>query len=249
MSISATCLDYFALDETTHAILIYAEGITHARKFMSAARRVARIKPVIVVKGGRAEEGARAATSHTGALAGADVVYDAAFRRAGMLRVNEVEELFDAAATLARMSPQRGNRLAIVTNGGGAGVLATDRLIEEGGRLASLSPDTITKLNIVLPPTWSHANPIDIIGDADAERYANAVNLVMKDANVDALLVAYCPTSIVSSIDAADGLIEGAGAAGCCAEEERVCLLDGSGDRRAGTRSTRCRKGAGLRDA
>ena len=165
-------LDYFVLDEATHAILIYAEAVTQARKFMSAARRAARIKPVIVVKGGRAEEGARAAASHTGALAGADVVYEAAFRRAGMLRVNEVEELFDAAATLARMSPQRGNRLAIVTNGGGAGVLATDRLIEEGGRLATLGPDTIGKLNAVLPATWSHANPVDIIGDADADRYA-----------------------------------------------------------------------------
>ncbi len=200
-------LDYFVLDEATHAILIYAEAITHARKFMSAARRAARIKPVIVVKGGRAEEGARAATSHTGALAGADVVYEAAFRRAGMLRVNEVEELFDAAATLARMSPQRGNRLAIVTNGGGAGVLATDRLIEEGGRLATLAPDTIAKLNSVLPPTWSHANPIDIIGDADADRYANAVTILMEDANIDALLVAYCPTAIASSAQAAKGLI------------------------------------------
>jgi acetyltransferase len=200
-------LDYFALDEATHAILIYAEAVTHARKFMSAARRAARIKPVIVVKGGRAEEGARAATSHTGALAGADVVYEAAFRRAGMLRVNEVEELFDAAATVARMSPQRGNRLAIVTNGGGAGVLATDRLIEEGGRLATLSPDTIFKLNSVLPPTWSHANPIDLIGDADADRYANAVAILMEDANIDALLVAYCPTAIVSSTETAKGLI------------------------------------------
>jgi len=200
-------LDYFALDEATHAILIYAEAVTHARKFMSAARRAARIKPVIVVKGGRAEEGARAATSHTGALAGADVVYEAAFRRAGMLRVNEVEELFDAAATVARMSPQRGNRLAIVTNGGGAGVLATDRLIEEGGRLASLNPDTISKLNSVLPPTWSHANPIDLIGDADADRYANAVAILMEDANIDALLVVYCPTAIVSSAEAAKGLI------------------------------------------
>jgi acetyltransferase len=200
-------LDYFALDEATHAILIYAEAVTHARKFMSAARRAARIKPVIVVKGGRAEEGARAATSHTGALAGADVVYEAAFRRAGMLRVNELEELFDAAATLARMSPQRGNRLAIVTNGGGAGVLATDRLIELGGRLATLGPDTITKLNSVLPPTWSHANPIDLIGDADAHRYANAVAILMEDASIDALLVAYCPTAIVSSAEAAKGLI------------------------------------------
>ena len=200
-------LDYFALDETTHAIIIYAEAITHARKFMSAARRAARIKPVIVVKGGRAEAGARAAASHTGALAGADVVYEAAFRRAGMLRVSEVEELFDAAATLARMSPQQGNRLAIVTNGGGAGVLATDRLMEEGGKLATLSADTVAKLNAVLPPTWSHGNPVDLIGDADAARYANATEIVMQDPDVDALLVAYCPTAIVSSSDAAKGLV------------------------------------------
>jgi len=200
-------LDYFALDEATGAILIYAEAITQARKFMSAARRAARVKPVIVVKGGRAEEGARAATSHTGALAGADVVYEAAFRRAGMLRVNEVEELFDAAATLARMAPQAGKRLAIVTNGGGAGVLATDRLIEEGGKLAELAPETMAKLNAVLPATWSHANPVDIIGDAGAQRYADAVGILMQDPNIDGLLVAYCPTAIGSSEDAAKGLI------------------------------------------
>jgi acetyltransferase len=200
-------LDYFALDDATQAILIYAEGITQARKFMSAARRTARIKPIIVVKSGRVAEGARAASSHTGALAGADVVYDAAFRRAGMLRVNEVEELFDAAATLARMAPQRGNRLAIVTNGGGAGVLATDRLIEEGGRLAELSPETMTKLNAVLPATWSHANPVDLIGDADADRYASSVSILMNDPGNDALLVAYCPTAIGSAADAAKGLI------------------------------------------
>jgi len=200
-------LDYFALDETTGAILIYAEAITQARKFMSAARRAARVKPVIVVKGGRAEEGARAATSHTGALAGADVVYEAAFRRAGMLRVSEVEELFDAAATLARMSPTAGDRLAIVTNGGGAGVLATDRLIEEGGKLAALSPATLEKLDRVLPPTWSRANPVDIIGDADAARYGNAVAALLDDDGADALLVSYCPTAIVSAEDAARGLI------------------------------------------
>lgn len=200
-------LDYFALDEATKAILIYAEAVTQARKFMSAARRAARVKPVIVVKGGRAEEGARAAASHTGALAGADVVYEAAFRRAGMLRVSEVEELFDAAATLSRMSAQGGDRLAIVTNGGGAGVLATDRLIEEGGHLAALGPETVAKLDAVLPPTWSRANPVDIIGDADAERYAKAVEIVMRDSGVDGLLVSYCPTSIVSSGDAAKGLV------------------------------------------
>ncbi len=200
-------LDYFALDQETHAILIYAEAVTHARKFMSAARRAARVKPVIVVKGGRMEEGARAATSHTGALAGADVVYEAAFRRAGMLRVNEVEELFDAAATLAHMSPQPGNRLGIVTNGGGAGVLATDRLIELGGNLATLEPGTIARLNSVLPATWSHGNPVDIIGDADADRYADAVAALLDDQGVDALLVAYCPTAIVTSSQAAKGLI------------------------------------------
>jgi acetyltransferase len=200
-------LDYFALDQSTHAILIYAEAVTQARKFMSAARRAARVKPVIVVKGGRAEEGARAATSHTGALAGADVVYEAAFRRAGMLRVNEMEELFDAAATLARSAPQRGDRLVIVTNGGGAGVLATDRLIEGGGHLASLDAATIDKLNKVLPPTWSHGNPVDIIGDADADRYAKAVGVLLQEPNIDALLVAYCPTAISSSGEAAKGLI------------------------------------------
>ena len=200
-------LDYFALDEATQAILIYAEAVTQARKFMSAARRAARIKPVIVVKGGRAEEGARAATSHTGALAGADVVYEAAFRRAGMLRVNEVEELFDAATTLAHRSPQRGDRLAIVTNGGGAGVLATDRLIEEGGRLAELSPAIIAKLNGVLPATWSHGNPIDIIGDADAARYENALKIVMEDDDIDAVVALYCPTAVASAADAAKGVV------------------------------------------
>jgi acetyltransferase len=203
-------LDYFALDENTRAILIYAEAITHARKFMSAARRASRVKPVIVVKSGRVAEGARAASSHTGALAGADAVYEAAFRRAGMLRVNEMEELFDAASTLARMREVRGNRLAIVTNGGGAGVLATDRLIAEGGKLADLSADTIAKLNAVLPPTWSHANPVDIIGDADAARYRNAVEIAMQDDGVDALLVAYCATAIVSAEEAAQGLIDAA---------------------------------------
>ena len=200
-------LDYFALDEATQSILIYAEAITQARKFMSAARRAARIKPVIVVKSGRAAEGARAASSHTGALAGADIVYDAAFRRAGMLRVNEVEELFDAAATLARMSPQRGDRLAIVSNGGGAGVLATDRLIAEGGKLAELAPETVRKLDAVLPATWSRANPVDIIGDADAKRYADAVGALMQDDDVDALLAIYCPTAVGSAADAAQGLI------------------------------------------
>lgn len=200
-------LDYLAVDESTNAILMYAEGVTQARKFMSAARRASRIKPVIVIKGGRADEGARAAASHTGALAGADIVYDAAFRRAGMLRVYDIEELFDAVATLARMAPQPGNRLGIVSNGGGVAVLATDRLIEAGGRLAALGANTVEKLNSILPPTWSQGNPIDLIGDADADRYENAVKVLLEDPDIDALLVAYCPTMIVSSVDAAEGLV------------------------------------------
>jgi acetyltransferase len=200
-------LDYFAVDQATDAILIYAEAVTHARKFMSAARRAARVKPVIAIKAGRAEEGARAAASHTGALAGADDVYDAAFRRAGILRVNGFEELFDAAATLARMSKQVGEELVIVTNGGGAGVLATDQLIQESGRLAKLSSETIGKLNTVLPPTWSRSNPADIIGDAGTERYARAMAVLLQDSNVHNILVIYCPNSIISSTEAADGLI------------------------------------------
>jgi acetyltransferase len=227
-------LDWLALDETTHAVLIYAEAVTQPRKFMSAARRAARIKPVIVVKGGRAEAGARAAASHTGALAGADVVYEAAFRRAGMLRVNEVEELFDAAATLSRMSQPGGDRLAIVTNGGGAGVLATDRLIEEGGRLASLGPATIGKLDAVLPPTWSRANPVDIIGDADAARYAHAVEALMGDPDVDAVLVSYCPTSVVPSHDAAQGLLNGLSRSGGASRKNVLACWMGDESVRSG---------------
>ena len=169
-------LDYLAADPHTRAILLYVEGITHGRKFMSAARAASRIKPVLVLKAGRSNAGARAATSHTGVLAGADAVYDAAFRRAGMLRVGTMAELFDAAETLALTREQVGERLAILTNGGGAGVLATDALVAAGGRLAALSEETIADLNRLLPATWSHGNPVDIIGDAPGKRYADALD-------------------------------------------------------------------------
>lgn len=202
-------LDYFAADARTKSILLYVEGITHARKFMSAARRAARAKPVIVVKAGRAREGAAAAASHTGALAGADAVYDAAFRRAGMLRVVEMEELFDAAATLSFMSPPKGNRLVIMSNGGGPAVLATDALIEAGGRLAALAPTTIERLDAVLPSTWSRGNPVDIIGDADSTRYARATSILLDEPNADAVLVANCPTAVSSPLEAAHGLVDG----------------------------------------
>lgn len=200
-------LDYLALDTKARAILLYMEAITDARKFMSAARAAARTKPVVVVKTGRFEAGKRAAASHTGALAGSDAAYDAAFNRAGLLRVHDLDELFDAVETLALARPPAGDRLAILTNGGGFGVLATDALTEGGGRLATLSPDTIARLDAVLPPTWSHGNPVDIIGDADGTRYSNALAALLEDRGADAILVLNCPTAIASSTEAADAVI------------------------------------------
>lgn len=196
-------LDFLLADAKTRAILLYVESITHAPKFMSAARAAARAKPVIVVKSGRTADAARAAASHTGALAGSDAVYDAAFRRAGMLRVFSMDELFDAVETLAYGPRIVGDRLAIVSNGGGIGVLATEALSDAGGRLAVLAPETLARLDACLPPTWSHGNPIDIIGDAPGSRYAEAVAAVLEDPGTDAVLVLNCPTAIADSRDAA----------------------------------------------
>jgi len=201
-------LDYLASDHGSRAILLYIEAVTSARKFMSAARAAARSKPVIVVKAGRQAEGARAVASHTGALAGSDEVLDTAFRRAGMLRVFSLEELFDAVGTLGTIDPPRGDRLTILTNGGGMGVLATDSLIEEGGRLADLTPETLAALDKVLPPTWSRANPIDIIGDADGARYGAAMAALLEDPSLDAILVLQCPTAVASSSEAAQAVID-----------------------------------------
>jgi len=201
-------LDYLGDDAHTRAILLYIEGLTSARKFMSAARAAARRKPVLVVKVGRHAEGARAAASHTGALAGSDRVYDAAFRRAGMLRVRDMGELFDAVETLSSTHAQTGDRLAILTNGGGPGVLATDMLIDIGGTLAQLSPATQAKLDHVLPRTWSHGNPVDIVGDADPPRYKAALEALLEDRDVDAVLVINCPTAMVSPTDCARVVID-----------------------------------------
>ncbi len=199
----ADLLDYFALDRDTGAILLYIEAVRDARKFMSAARAAARIKPVVVVKSGRMAQGARAAATHTGALAGADDVYDAAFRRAGMLRVFDLRELFDCAETLGRMIAPRGKRLAMLTNGGGLGVLAVDRLSELGGVAAELSPETRKRLDAVLPPTWSGSNPVDIIGDADVARYAAALEIMLADPGNDALLVMNVQTAVAPAGDIA----------------------------------------------
>lgn len=196
-------LDYLANDPSAKAILIYMEMATHARKFMSAARAAARMKPVIVVKAGRHAEAARAAATHTGAMAGSDAVYDAVFRRAGMLRVYDLHELFDAVETLATVRPPYGNRLAIVTNGGGLGVLTTDSLLDEGGRLAELSPETLTQLDAGLDSSWSRSNPVDIGSHAPAERYASALPAILGDDNCDAVLVLNSPNAMVSSLDAA----------------------------------------------
>ncbi len=203
----ADLLDYFAMDQKTRAILLYIEAIKDARKFMSAARAAARVKPVVVVKSGRAAQGAKAVT-HTGALAGADAVYDAAFRRAGVLRVSDLRELFDCAETLGRVESPTGKRLAILTNGGGIGVLAVDRLVELGGIPASISADARKKLDEVLPTTWSGANPVDIVGDADASRYAAALEVLLADSDNDAVLVLNVQTAIASAADIAATVTE-----------------------------------------
>ncbi len=201
-------LDFLALDNATRAILLYVESITDARKFMSAGRIAARTKPVIVIKSGRSAAGAKAALSHTGALAGSDIVYDAAFRRAGMLRVYELRELFEAVTTLSAGLRLKGERLGILTNGGGAGVLATDALEGTTGRIATLAPDTIAALDAVLPATWSGANPVDIIGDAPGRRYADGLSAMLTDPGSDAILVLNCPTAVADSTEAADAVID-----------------------------------------
>jgi acetyltransferase len=200
-------LDYLAGDPGTDAILLYAESVRQARKFMSAARSAARAKPTLIVKAGRTAEAAHAAFSHTGALAGADLVYDAALRRAGMLRVYTTAELFDAVAILAQPRRPAGPRLAILTNGGGPGVMATDALIAGRGSLAPLAEATLERLSASLPAAWSHANPVDIIGDAPVARYGLALKALLDDPNTDAVLLIHAPTAIVPSADIARALL------------------------------------------
>ena len=201
-------IDSLAGERSTRAILLYVEAITAARKFMSAARAAARNKPVIAIKAGRVAEGARAAASHTGALAGADDVYDAAFQRAGILRVYELGEMFDAVETLAHARAIGEGRLAIVTNGGGPGVLAIDSFVAQGGRLATLAPETLATLDAALPKTWSHGNPVDIIGDAPGARYREALERVLADPGVDAALVMHAPVAVASAMEAAQVVCE-----------------------------------------
>jgi len=195
---------YLGDDPHTESIVIYMESIGDARSFISAAREVALTKPIIVIKAGRTEAAAQAAASHTGSLTGSDEVLNAAFRRCGVLRVNTIEDLFNMAEVLAKQPRPKGKRLTILTNAGGPGVLATDALITEGGKLAELSPETVEALNQVLPPHWSHSNPIDILGDADSTRYAKAIEIAAKDPNSDGLLVILTPQSMTDPIQTAE---------------------------------------------
>jgi acetyltransferase len=191
-------IDYFAQDDLTDSIIMYVESITKPLDFMSAARAFTRNKPIIAYKAGRFEESAKAAASHTGALAGVDAVYDAAFARAGIIRVFDVEEMFDCAELLARQRKPYGRRLAILTNAGGPGVMATDTLLEKHGTLASLTSETIEALNKFLPPSWSHRNPVDVLGDAPPERLSRALQLVLDDKQVDATLIIVTPQAMTN---------------------------------------------------
>ena len=186
-------IDYLGNDPRTHSIVMYMESVGDARSFLSAAREVSLSKPIIVIKAGRTEAAAHAAASHTGTLAGSDEVLEAAFRRCGVLRVNTIADLFYMAEVLSKQPRPKGPRLAVVTNAGGPGVLAADSVIAAGGELATLSPGTMDALNRLLPPHWSRNNPVDVLGDALPDRYAQAVELVAADTNIDGLLAIICP--------------------------------------------------------
>ncbi len=201
-------IDYFGMDMYTRSIVLYVESITDAKKFMSAARSFARSKPIIVIKSGRFKEGAKAASSHTGAMAGEDYIYDAAFKRAGVLRVKEIADLFNCSSILAKQPRPTGPNIAIITNAGGPGVLATDAIIEKGGKLARLSSETMEKINSFLPPHWSKANPIDIIGDGDEDRYQKTIEVCLEDRNIDGLLIICVPQVMASPKKLADRIID-----------------------------------------
>src|SRR3954468_4595796 len=203
-------LDFLVADDKTDAILMYIEGIRDARRALSALRAATRVKPVVVLKVGRSARGSRAASSHTGALVGSDAVFDAALRRSGAVRVKTYTQLFAAARVLGSSRLPKGERLAIVTNGGGPGVVAADSAAENGVPLAELSADTIARLDAKLPPQWSHGNPIDLIGDAGPERFAEATAAALADPGVDAVLAMYSPVAVTNPADAARAVAEAA---------------------------------------
>ena len=199
-------VDYFGSDPRTHSIVIYMESIGDAGSFLSAAREVSLTKPVIVIKAGRTAAAAKAAASHTGVLTGSDEVFDAAFRRCGVLRVNSIADIFFMSDVLAKQPRPRGKRLCILTNAGGPGVLAADALVAGGGELAELSPETLKAFDEILPPQWSHNNPVDILGDAEPERYAKSLEIAAKDPSIDGLLVVLTPQDMTNPTQIAEKL-------------------------------------------
>ena len=199
-------IDHLGSDPNTRSIVIYMESVVDARSFLSAAREVALQKPIIVIKAGRTAQAAKAAASHTGSLAGSDDVLDAAFRRCGVLRVDTIGEIFDMVEVLGKQPRPRGNKLLIVTNAGGPGVLATDALLTGGGALAEISQETMDGFNRVLPAHWSHGNPVDVIGDADADRYAKSLEVAAREKDADGLLVIMTPQGMTDPVKIADGL-------------------------------------------
>ena len=206
-------IDYFGSATETRSIILYIESISEAREFMSAARAFSRTKPIVAYKAGRFAESAKAAASHTGAMAGVDAVYEAAFQRAGIERIFEIDDMFDCAELLARQQLAKGDRLAIVTNAGGPGVMTTDALIACDGELAKPSAETLEKLNELLPTCWSHGNPIDVLGDAPPGRFAETVEIVLKDKNVDAVLVILTPQAMTDPTATAHAVAAVAGKA------------------------------------
>ncbi len=194
---------HFGEDKSTQSLILYMESVGDGSAFLAAAREVSAKKPIIVIKAGRTEAAAKAAASHTGSLTGSDDVLEAAFQSCGVLRVNEISELFDMAEVLGKQPLPRGRKLGIVTNAGGPGVLAADALAIGGGELANLSQETIAELNGVLPAAWSHGNPVDILGDADPTRFSSALSIVVNDINVDGLLVIMTPQGMTHPLDVA----------------------------------------------
>jgi acetyltransferase len=203
-------IDYFGSATETRSIILYIESISEAREFMSAARAFARSKPIVAYKAGRFAQSAQAAASHTGAMAGVDAVYEAAFQRAGIERIFQIEDMFDCAELLARQQPPKGDRLAIITNAGGPGVMTTDQLIASDGKLAAISEETVMLLNDQLPSCWSHGNPIDVLGDAPPDRFAKALEVVLKDRNVDAVLVILTPQAMTDATATAQAVAKAA---------------------------------------
>lgn len=196
-------IDYFGEDENTESILLYIESISRARRFMTAARAFARSKPILAYKAGRFPESAKVAASHTGAMASEDNVYDAAFQRVGIARVYDIGEIFDCAGLIGRKKMPRGAHLGIITNAGGPGVMATDALIASNGTLAKLSDETLAKLDACLPPSWSHGNPVDVLGDANSKRLEKAARIVIDDPDVNAMLVILTPQAMTNPTAAA----------------------------------------------